>query len=139
LADSAFTTTAVPICTQTLNATKIVHCVLPWNFTSTSGTTADIHIELMQSAFDGPSTGAYWSTQLRSQSGPLLGAIQQTQFGVTNLITQTGLALTDHFIYTAVIDGVAIVPDGVPVQFSILIHGSAGAGAVRTGAYCTFE
>ena len=143
--DVSFDGTPVSICSQTLSSIArswIVHCVLPWNFTGGTGT-AQINIAVNQANYAGPASpaGVYWSTMLRSSSGPLMGDVVQNAAGATTLITASNLSLTDGFIYTATLDGLAIVPStgsAFSIQFSIT-GGTSPTGAVRAGAYCRFE
>jgi hypothetical protein len=140
-ADTAFTT-GTTLCSQALTGPHNyqVHCVLPWNYNSGTGT-ATFTLAINQTAFASPGGGgAYWSTRMINSGTAWsnMGALAQTATGVTNLITAAGLSLTDGNIYTAFIDGTAMIPSAGGT-FSVQVSTSTGGGLVRAGGSCIYE
>lgn len=142
--DIAFGTGPGTMCSRTFPAGAkawIVKCAIPWNFAASQSGTANVTINVNQSALAGTlplANPMVWTGVLWGAAGPVFGDAFQSNTGPTQVIFTTGLSLSDGHVYTAFIDGVANIP-AAGGTFSITMTSSTGTGSIRSGAYCNFQ
>lgn len=119
----------------------ILHCVIPWSFTTASGSST---VQIGITTGTTLPSASYFTTVLWNGTPTPVGqtAIQlPVAAGTTWLMTTGSLTVDTTTIYTAFIDGVLSSSSSSTTTVSVALQtGTAGiAGQIQPGAYCRFE